>query len=290
MQTFLNVANSFFIYSMIGVSCLLIYNVTKFFHIAHAITITIASYFVYLFYVQIGIPLWITIPLSVFFATILGMLTEILVYRPLRKMGTKPMLLLIASIGIYTILQNAIMMIWGNGAKSFGIIHIRAGHQICNAYITDVQIITIFTGLILLILYLLFMKYNKAGRDIRAVSYNLELSNIVGINSDKVILLSYAISSCIASIVGILVAIDTSLSPTMGFNLLIYGVVTMIIGGLTSIAGVLGGALLLATLQHLIAYYIGSQWMEAIAYVILILFLLWKPLGFAGRRLKKVEI
>jgi branched-subunit amino acid ABC-type transport system permease component len=93
-----------------------------------------------------------------------------------------------------------------------------------------------------------------------------------------------------AGIAGILIAFDTDMTPTMGFSWLLYGVVAMIIGGVGSTWGLLGGALLLATAQHLAAYYIGSQWMDAVAYIILILFLIWKPLGFSGKRLKKVEI
>ncbi|GHU75870.1 hypothetical protein FACS189414_0860 [Bacteroidia bacterium] len=76
----------------------------------------------------------------------------------------------------------------------------------------------------------------------------------------------------------------------MDFNWLLYGVVAMIIGGVDSNWGLVGGAFLLATAQHLVAYYIGSQWMNAVAYVILILFLIGKPLGFSGKRLKKIEI
>jgi branched-chain amino acid transport system permease protein len=76
----------------------------------------------------------------------------------------------------------------------------------------------------------------------------------------------------------------------MGFHLLINGVIVMIIGGVGSIAGILGGALLLATAQHLAAYRLGSGWMDAVAFLILIGFLIWKPLGFSGRRLKKVEM
>ena len=76
----------------------------------------------------------------------------------------------------------------------------------------------------------------------------------------------------------------------MGFNWLLYGVVAMIIGGVGSHWGLVGGALLLATAQHLAAYYIGSQWMDAVAYIILIVFLIARPLGFSGKRLKKIEI
>jgi len=76
----------------------------------------------------------------------------------------------------------------------------------------------------------------------------------------------------------------------MGFNLLLYGVIALIIGGNGSTWGLVGGAFLLATAQNLGAYYFDSKWMDTIAYIVLILFLIWKPLGFSGQILKKVEI
>ena len=106
----------------------------------------------------------------------------------------------------------------------------------------------------------------------------------------RVILWAFGIGSAMVAVAGILIAFDTDMRPTMGFNWLLYGVVAMIIGGVGSNWGLVGGALLLATAQHLAAYYIGSQWMDAVAYIILILFLIAKPLGFSGKRLKKIEI
>jgi branched-chain amino acid transport system permease protein len=83
---------------------------------------------------------------------------------------------------------------------------------------------------------------------------------------------------------------DTNLTPTFGFSLLLYGVVAMIVGGLGSTRGLMAGALLVATAQHLAAYYIDTKWMNGVTYIILILFLIWRPLGFSGVRLRKVEI
>lgn len=290
MQILINILFSSFMLFCVALSFCMIYQVTKFFHIAHAITITIVAYFLYLFSEQLEFSLWIAVPLAISLATIVGILSEVCIYRPLRKRGASSMMLLIASIGLYTSLQNCISMIYGDDTKSIRVGEVKVGHQFFGAYITDIQIITIVVSVMFFILCVLFLKYHKIGRNIRAVSSNPELCNVVGINSDKVILWAFGIGSALAAVAGILVAFDTDMTPTMGFNLLLYGVVVMIIGGIGSTWGLLGGALLLATAQHLAAYYIGSQWMNAIAYIILILFLLWKPLGFSGKRLKKVEI
>ncbi len=237
---------------------------------------------------QIG--LWFAIPLAIILATVMGALIEIVLYNPLRKRGAIPLVFLITSLGLYIILQNIISLLWGDDTKSIRTGPVEIGNEFLGAYITDIQIITIGVSIVLFVATLLFIKYTAVGKNMRAVSSNAELSNIFGINSDAVILWSFAVGSALAAIAGILVAFDTDMTPTMGFNLLLYGVVAMIIGGVGSITGLIGGAFLLATAQHLGAYYIDSKWMDAIAYIILILFLIWKPLGFSGRRLKKVEI
>jgi branched-chain amino acid transport system permease protein len=164
------------------------------------------------------------------------------------------------------------------------------GNQVFGAYITTIQIITIIVSVALFIAINLFLHFTTTGKSIRAVSSNFELCNIFGISSNKIIFIAFGIGSALAATAGILSAMDTNMTPTFGFNLLLYGIVAMIIGGVGSTRGLIAGALLVATTQNLAAYYIDTKWMDAVAYIILILFLIWKPLGFSGQRLKKVEI
>jgi branched-chain amino acid transport system permease protein len=127
----------------------------------------------------------------------------------------------------------------------------------------------------------------KTGKAMRAVASDSGLSKLSGIKSDRIILISFAIGSALAGIAGILVALDVDMTPTMGMNMLLMGVVAMIIGGAGSIWGIVLGSLLLATAQNLAVWYISSQWMDAVAFAILLLFLLFKPEGFAGKKSRK---
>ena len=289
-QIIINILLSGFIYLLLAISFTIIYYPTKFFHLAHAAVIILGAYFTFLFSKQLEWSLWVSLPFAIIFATAIGMLIEIALYKPLRKRNATPLIFLITSLGVYIVLQNLISLTWGDDTKSIRTGEVKVGNEILGAYITDIQIVIIVVSLLLFIGTLLFLKYTKNGKNMRAVSSNEELSNIFGVNSNYVILWSFGIGSALAAVAGILVAFDTDMTPTMGFNLLLYGVVAMIIGGVGSVKGLIGGAFLLATAQHLGAYYIDSKWMDAIAYVILILFLIWKPLGFSGKRLKKIEI
>lgn len=266
------------------------YYTTKFFNLFHAIIISVSAYLVYLFSIQLGSNIYASIIISIGLSTLLGILSEWLIFNPLRKKNVKPFQIMIASLGLYIIFQNIISMLWGDSALSIRQNNIEVGKQLFGGYITNNQIETIIISASLFILLQIFLKYMPIGKNIRAVSSNSTLSNIFGINANRVFIYSFLIGSLLASIAGILVAYETGLSPNMGFNLFLYGAVVMIIGGTGNLWGLLGGAFILATAQHLGAYYIDSKWMDAIAYIILILFLIWKPLGFSGKRLKKVEI
>lgn len=279
-----------FIYLLIAISFNVIYYPTRFFHIAHAITLTLSAYFTYFFAQQLHFPIYLSIILAILSSTEVGILSETILYKPLRRRNASPMILMIASLGLYTMLQNVIAMFWGDDTKSIHIGKIKVGHEFIGAYITDIQIITIILCLMLYGAYILFIQRSRIGRNIRAVASNSELSNIMGISADKVILWTYGIGSVLVAVAGVLIAFNTDMTPTMGFNWLLYGVVAMIIGGVGSNCGLIGGALLLATAQYMTTYYFGNHWMDAIAYVILILFLMAKPLGFSGKRLKKIEI
>ena len=290
IQIIINILLSFILFLLISQSFSLTYYPTRFFHIAHAATLTFSAYFTFLFSIQLAFPVAVSIPLAILCATVVGMLSEIALYKPLRKRNASPMILMIASLGLYIVLQNVISLLWGDSTKSVRTGEIKVGHEFFGAYITDIQIITIAVCVALFVACVLLMKYSRIGRNIRAVASNPELSNVVGIHSDRVILWAFGIGSALVSVAGILITFDTDMRPTMGFSWLLYGVVAMIIGGVGSNWGLVGGALLLATAQHLAAYYIGSQWMDAVAYIILILFLIARPLGFSGKRLKKIEI
>ena len=197
---------------------------------------------------------------------------------------------MIASLGLYVIFQNLISMTWGDAALSITQRNVVVGDRFLGGYITSNEIKIIVTSAVLFFLMRLLLKYTSIGQNIRAVSSNLLLSNIFGVNTNRVIEHSYIFGAIFASIAGILVAYEAGLSPNMGFNLFLYGAVVMIIGGVGGTWGLVAGAILLASAQNLAAFYISSQWMNGITYVILILFLIWKPLGFSGKRLKKVEI
>jgi len=274
---------------LVSLSFSIIYSTTRFFHFAHAVVFTSGAYFAFLFHKLFGFSIFISIPLAIFFSLLLGCLIEKSIYKPLRKKQASPMILLLASLGIYILLQNLISMLFGDDTKSIRSGVVKEGINIFGARITPIQIVIIITAIIVTILIILFYKKTQLGRSMQAVASDRELAEYTGINTNRVILWSFAIGSGLAALAGILVALDVDMTPTMGMNALLMGVVVMIVGG-NNIKGMVCAALLLGFAQNFGVWYISSQWKDAIAFVILVLFLLIKPEGFFGKKINKVSI
>jgi branched-chain amino acid transport system permease protein len=289
-QLIINILITASIYLLIGLSFYLMFYVTRVFHVFHAALITAGAYFTYLFAIRCQFPLLLSIVLSLALTVIVGITGETCVFTPLRKKKLPTLAFLIASIGMYIILENVISICFGSNTKVLKPGEGIAGYPVFGAYVTAVQITTIVAAVVICEGTHLFLHYTRYGRSMRAVASNPALSNIYGINSTRVIILAMGVSAMLAAIAGILLALDTSITPTFGFNALMYGVAAMMIGGLGNNLGIIGGSLMLSASQHLVAFFLGASWSAPVGYIVLILFLLWKPLGFSGHKIKKIEI
>jgi len=289
-QLIINIIISASLYALVAFGFTLIYSTTRFFHFAHGIVFTSAAYFVYALYIFLKLPFALSVGLAILLSAGLGCLIDRAIYRPLRQRKSSSLVLLLASLGVYIVLQNLISLFFGDDTKSIRSGVVKEGLNVFGARITPIQITIIAVSIILLIGLVLLLKRTKLGKAIRAVSDDPELSSICGIDSERIILYVFAIGSALAGVAGILVALDVDMNPTMGIRFLMLGVVAVIIGGVGSITGTALGALLLGMAQHLGVWKISSQWQDAIAFAILLIFLLFRPEGFLGKKIKKATV
>ena len=290
IQVLINSVSAASVYALTALGFSLIYSTTRFFHFAHGAVYVSGPYFAYLFHSLIDVSLVFSLPLAVASSSILGIALEDFLYKPLRTKGSAPLILLLASLGIYIMIQNIISMIFGDDTKTLRSGIVREGIEFFGARITIIQLTIIIVCFVLLIACWILMKYTKIGSAMRAVASDPELALISGTDTDRVILFAFAIGSALAGIAAILISFDIDMTPTMGMNALMMGVVAVIIGGVGSIPGIALGALLLGMAQHLGVWKIGSQWQDAIAFVVLLIFLLFRPQGFLGKKVKKVTL
>jgi branched-chain amino acid transport system permease protein len=290
MQVFLNGLISSSIYLLVALSFWQIYFVTNFFHFAHGAIIAFGAYAVFILIVWMKLPLVLSIPVALGISAILGCSIEQTIYRPLRKWDANPIVFILASLGLYTVLQNVISLVFGDDARSVRTGPVQEGLLFVGARITPIQITTIVSSIFVFTTLLLFMKYARLGKEMRAVASNEQLTLISGIDSDRVILWAFAIGSSLAALAGILMALDTDMTPTMGMRPFMMGVVVVVIGGMRNVVGILLASLLLGLLENFAGFYCGSQWQDAIAFIVLLLFLLVRPQGFFGRKIRKAVV
>jgi branched-chain amino acid transport system permease protein len=278
------------IYSLIALGFSTIFQTTRFFHFAHGAVYTFGAYFAYLFYIQLGLDRIIAFPLACVATMVIGIMCEVLVYKPMRKRKATDLTLLIASLGLYTLLQNIISMIWGDDTKTMRTGEVAEGHEFLGARITGIQIAIIIVSLVLIALLAQILIRTKFGKTLRALANDPELAQLSGVNSDRYVLYAFAIGSFLAAVASIMISFDTDMTPTMGFNALIMGVIAVIVGGINSLPGAALGGLFIGLAQNLAVYWLPSKWQDSVAFVILILFLLFRPYGILGKKPQKSHV
>ncbi|MBS3174941.1 branched-chain amino acid ABC transporter permease [Candidatus Woesearchaeota archaeon] len=269
------------LYALVACGFSLIYSTNKFMHFAHGISVVIASYLFYLSLNTLKINFIISILLVLILTGLFGIFMYKVFYGPLQKRKSSNIVLLIASVGILILFENMIMLVFGTTVKTINS-DLTKSIEFSSFIITPLQIIIIVTSLILLLLLYLLMKKTKIGRNMRAVSDNKELASIIGIDYKKVSYYSFFIGSLLAGIAGIFIALEQTLEPTIGTNLIVKGFTGSIIGGITSVPGSILGSYILGIAENFGIWYLSSGYKDAIAFTLLFLFLLFKPHGILG--------
>lgn len=287
------------IYALIALGFTVIYRTVKFFHFAHGIVYTAGAYLAYSVVKwqlsvsggYLSVSGWVIVCLvGIIGAGVLGVLIDRTVYHPLRLKKASNLILMLASFGVFIFLQNLIQLIYGAQILSLRTGPIREGYHILSAVITPIQILILAVSIILMILLWLFIKYSKLGKAMRAVSDDPVAANVVGINPERIILISFVIGSALAGAAGILISLETNIEPTMGFSALLKGIIASIVGGIGSIPGAMFGGFFLGIVENLGIWKISAGWKDCISFLVLIIFLLLRPGGIFGVKTEKENL
>jgi len=289
-QIIVNGAISGSVILLIAIGFGIIFRSARFFHFAHGAVLVVAPYAAFQTMKWVALPLVLVLPVAIMTATALGTGIEVFVYRPLRHRKAGSPILLIASLGIYIVIQNVVSLCFGDDTKSIRTRIVSPGYDLYGARITGIQFITICVAIIITVGILILMKQTKLGIAFRAVANDPKLARTAGIETDSVILWSFVLGSAFASVGGVLMAMDTDMTPTMGMRALMMGVVAVIIGDVNSFIGIALGSVFLGMALHLGVWKIGTQWQDSIAFLILLIFLLFRPQGFLGKKIKKATV
>jgi len=266
------------IYALLALGFNFIYGAGKFFNLAYGASAALGGYGVYFFHYLLGWNLIFSLGLAIIFSGLSGYGFDKLIFYRLRTRKASSLVLIVSSLGIFTAVQAIIAILF---STQFQIINRYAPrvYPIFGGVITRVQLI-IFLAVITVAAGLAVLnKKTKFGRAVRAISDDEEASKIIGINTEKIIGRVFFIGSAIAGLAGILAGFDTGIDPNMGLRLLLKGIIASIVGGIGNLYGGILGGLFLGLAENFGIWKISGEWKDAIAFAVLILFLLFRPQG-----------
>ena len=276
------------VYAIIALGYTMVYGIAKMLNFAHGDVIMVGAYISFCVTNYLGLPVAVSIVGAVVVCTILGIIIEGLAYKPLR--GTSSLAVLITAIGVSYFLQNAAQLIWGSAPKNYTSIVTFAPISLFDGklMITGEVILTITVSILVMIGLTLFTGKTRIGKAMRAVSEDRDAAQLMGINVNQTISMTFAIGSALAAIAGILLCSTIpTLQPTTGSMPGIRAFTAAVLGGIGSIPGAMLGGILLGVIETFSKKYISTQFSDAIVFAVLILILLVKPAGLLGKQVQE---
>ena len=266
------------IYAIIALGYTMVYGIAKMLNFAHGDVIMIGCYVVFMTMSGMNMNPLLSVILAVVVCTVLGVIIEKVAYKPLRK--ASPLAVLITAIGVSYLLQNIALLIFGADTKSFSSVVSLQNIKIGGITITGVTVVAVLACIVIMIGLMIFIKKTKAGQAMLAVSEDKDAAQLMGVNVNGTISLTFAIGSGLAAIAGVLLC---SAYPTLTPYTGSMPGIKAVFGGIGSIPGAFIGGILLGIIEILGKAYISSQLSDAIVFAVLIIVLLVKPTGIIGK-------
>ena len=269
------------VYAIIALGYTMVYGIAKMLNFAHGDVIMVGGYVSLLTVTALSLPWWVGVLLAMLVCTVLGVLIEGLAYKPLR--AAPSLAVLITAIGVSYFLQNAALLLWGSTPMSYTPI-VSGSLSLGGLKISYISLVTIVMCIVIMVGLTLFTDKTRMGKAMRACSEDNGAAQLMGINVNRTISLTFAIGSALAAIAGVLLcSFNTSLMPTTGSMPGIKAFPAAVFGGIGSIPGAFLGGILLGIIESLAKAYISTQLANSIVFAVLIVTLLVRPAGLLGK-------
>ena len=274
------------IYALIALGYTMIYGIIKLINFAHGDIYMLGAYFGFIATSYLGLSFVPAIIFAMACAAIAGIIIERVAYRPMRN--APRIAILITAIGVSFLLEYGMILIASPQPRTFPAVFDAEIYHLGPVVVNNQQIVILISALILMTVLTYIVNSTKAGKAMRAVSFDADAARLMGINIDRVISMTFALGSALAAAGGVLVGVYyNSIDPLMGMLPGIKAFVAAVLGGIGIIPGAMLGGLILGVVEALVSGFLCSTFRDATAFGILILILLYRPSGILGKNVRE---
>lgn len=271
------------IYAMSAAGFWLMYRISGFFNLSYGAVGAVGGY-IFLMVSEMGGSMAMAGLSGVAGAGALAWLSDALIFRQQRKKKATGTVLLVASLGLAAMIESLLSIKFGTQFKQLDSLGAAPAHDWAGVFVTNTQLAMIGINIVIYAGLTALLHKTRFGRMVRAIADQSDVARILGIRTDIYIGLAFLLAGMVIGLDGILVGLDTGLQPTTGLYLLLKGVIAAVIGGLARLPGAFLGGFLLALVENTGVYVLASEWRDAIAFAVLLVFLLLRPEGLLTRR------
>ncbi len=269
-------------YALVALGFTLVFGILGMINFAHGEIFMLGAYIAYLLVTAGHLDIFSALIGAIIGSAILGMIIERVSFRPLRHVSI--LAPLISTIGLSIFLRSLAQIIFGAESTRFPAGIKTEFYQIGPLQISLLQIVILAISFGLMFVFQLFIKRTKIGKAMRATSESLYTAGLLGVNVDRIILLSFALASALGGVAGVLLGLNfNAISPLMGKMVGLKGLTIIILGGMGNITGAMVGGLFLGFVEVLSVGYLTSSYRDAVAFALMFLILLIRPTGLFGR-------
>src|SRR5471030_2463478 len=271
------------IYALVALGFVLIYRATNVVNFAQGDFAMLGAFSMVVLVIDLEWPYWLAIPLTIAFMAVFGALFNLAVYYPLRNRSFLPVI--ISTIGASILLENGVLAAYGPHPESLPGIFESQGFTIGEVFFDPQYLVILAVTAVLVFLQYLFFERTLIGKKMQAVSQDKEMASLLGIPVASMIMLTFVYSATLGGIAGILVAPILFVSVNMGASIALKAFAASIIGGFGDVTGAIVGGLALGVIETFGASYISVPYKDAFGFIVLFVFLLFRPQGIFGERI-----
>jgi len=273
------------IYALTAVGFALIFGSTRIFHVAHGAAFTIAAYLFWWSFTRLHWHWLAGLALATLAVIAFGLFMERFVYRPIQRHEGAFFTVFIAAFGVQIVVQNLIGTVFGRGFETVTVALSRAAPIAGGLYVAPIAAVAIVVALAAFGALAWFLRRTQVGTGLRALSDNPDLVRVFGLEPTRLAQVAFALGSALVVPGAALTAATQGINPNIGAHIMLISLAATIVGGIGSLTGAACGGLLLGLAESLALWKLDAQWSEGVTFVILFVFIIFRPAGFLGRPL-----